>query len=267
MKKALCIGINYVGTEYELSGCLNDADDWGHLLGSNGFDVAVLAEKAAKKKDIVGAMQRVVRSLHPGDVGFISFSGHGTWVPDVHGDEPDGRDEAIVPYDAGEDGKNLILDDEIGAILTDVPNAAHLVLITDCCHSGTVYRMASFPALTSRRVRFLPPAHFITTASVSARMDRAFGQPVVKKTNGPLPGVIHISGCRDAEYSIDAEINGRANGAFTYVATRAFGEVAARGGSYADAFKEIRKHLPARDFPQTPLCNAPAPLKKIKLFG
>lgn len=268
MKKALCIGINYKDTEFELFGCINDADDWAHLLNANGFDTAILAERQATKKNILGGIQAVVRALQPGDTGFVTFSGHGTWVPDRTGDEPDGRDEAFVPADADmEDGRGLVLDDEVKAVLDEVPNGSHLVLITDCCHSGTIYRMAAHPALTRRRVRFLPPAHYLKTNSLVSSMDRAFGQPAVKKSNGPSPGVVHFSVCRDVEYSIDAEINGRPNGAFTYVATRVFAEVAAEGGTYARAHKEIRKHLPAADFPQTPLLNAPAPLKKVKLFG
>lgn len=263
-KKALCIGINYVGTEHELSGCVNDADDWSRLLGTNGFDVGVLTEKQATKGQMVQTMRLLVMGLQPGDTGFITFSGHGSWVPDRNGDEPDGRDEAFCPVDLGDDGANLLLDDEVSGILAAVPAAAHLVLVTDCCHSGSVYRMA--PGQTRRRVRFLPPAHFIKTDSLVTKMDRAFGQSV-KKHNNPPPGVIHFSGCRDNEYSIDAEIEGRACGAFSYVATRAFAEVAAKGGSYADAHKLVRRHLPNWDFQQTPLLNAASALKKVKVFG
>ncbi len=264
MKKALCIGINYKGTPYELNGCINDADDWASLLGTNGFDVAVLAEKQATRVHMIDAMKRLIRKLMPGDVGFITYSGHGTWVPDIDGDEPDGRDEAFVPYDTTDDGQNLIIDDEMGVMLADVPTGSHLVLLTDCCHSGTIYRMMA--GTGHRRVRFLPPAHFMRSQPMVAKMDRAFGQLKVK-TNAPLPGVLHMSGCRDNEYSADTFINGRPVGAFSYFATRAFGEAAALGKTYAEAHKDIRKHLPSWDFQQTPLLNAQSALKKIKVFG
>jgi len=265
MKKALCIGINYKDTEHELFGCVNDADDWARLLTTNGFDVGVLAEKQATKGQMVQTMRLLVMGLQPGDTGVITFSGHGTWIPDRSGDEPDGRDEAFCPADMGDDGSNLLLDDEMREILAALPSAAHLVLVTDCCHSGSIYRMMA-PGRGKRRVRFLPPSHFLKTDVLVSGMDRAFGQSV-KKTNNPPPGVVHFSGCRDTEYSTDAEIDNRPCGVFSYVATRAFAEVAAKGGSYADAHKLIRRHLPNGDFQQTPLLNAAIPLKKVKVFG
>lgn len=267
-KKALCIGINYKGTEYELRGCINDADDWAKLLGSNGFDTAVLAEQQATKAHILSSAKLLVKQLHPGDVGFITYSGHGTWVPDRDGDEPDRRDEALCPVDMGDDGHNLIIDDELHAIFNGIPPAAHLVFVTDSCHSGTVYRMVT-PGegkTAYRRPRFIPPAQFLKTESLLRKLDRAFGQPVTR-SNAPLPGVVHFSGCRDSETSCDAEINGRACGAFSFYATRAFGRAAALGQSYADAHAAIRKNLPSYDFQQTPLLNAEPALKKVKVFG
>ena len=62
-KKALCIGINYVGTEFELRGCINDADDWAKLLGTNGFDPAVLPEKQATKQQILTSMKLLIKQL------------------------------------------------------------------------------------------------------------------------------------------------------------------------------------------------------------
>ena len=158
--KALCIGINYHGTEYALRGCINDADDWAKFLGANGFAPSVLSEAAATRKSVLFAMAALIKSLTPGSVGVITYSGHGTWIPDVSGDEPDGRDEALVPFDVGDDGTNLIIDDELKALFSDIPKGAKVVFIPDCCHSGTIFRF--FGNGTSRRkVRFLPPAHFL----------------------------------------------------------------------------------------------------------
>lgn len=266
-KKALCVGINYAGTEYALRGCINDADDWARLLGVNGFNTAVLAERQATKAQILQGMNLLVKQLQPGDVGFITYSGHGTWVPDKDGDEPDGRDEAICPVDMGDDGHNLIIDDEIHVVFNGIPPGAHVVFVTDSCHSGTVYRMFN-PAegkTAYRRPRVIPPAHFAKSDALIRKVERAFGHPI--KTNAPLPGLVHFSGCKDNETSCDAEINGRACGAFSFYATRAFGRAAALGQSYADAHAAIRKNLPSYDFQQTPLLNAEPGLKKAKVFG
>ena len=46
-KKALCIGINdYPGTDSDLSGCVNDANDWAAELASRGFAVDQAAGRA-----------------------------------------------------------------------------------------------------------------------------------------------------------------------------------------------------------------------------
>jgi hypothetical protein len=47
-KRALCIGINnYPGTQNDLSGCVNDANDWAAVLGKHGFTVQKILNKKA----------------------------------------------------------------------------------------------------------------------------------------------------------------------------------------------------------------------------
>lgn len=263
MKKALCIGINYEGTDFALRGCVNDADDWARLLMGHGFDVGLLAERQGTKANVVQGIGLLVAALQPGDVGFVTFSGHGTWVPDKSGDEADGRDEALVTADAGEDGVNLLVDDELAALFSGVPAGAHLVFVSDCCHSGTAFRM--MPGGGRRKARFLPPSHFVRSAGLAARVDRAYATPV--RAAPPLPGVVHFSGCKDTEYSYDAEYDDRPCGAFTYNATRAMAAAAAGGLTYADAHREVRRHLPCMEYPQTPLFNAPPALRRTVVFG
>lgn len=264
MKSALAIGINYVGTEYELRGCINDADDWAKLLGKHGFQVGLLPEKQATRANILHALQHLVSELKPGDVGCVTYSGHGTWVPDKDGDEPDGRDEAICPIDMG-DGSNLILDDDLAKIFSAVSPAARIVLITDCCHSGSVFRFMPTPGVVRGRSRFLPPAHFMPDTQLQ-KIERAFGQPI-RRTNAAVPGVIHFSACRDTEYANDALIQGRGCGAFTHFAAKAFEDTIAARGNYNDAFKLIRKSLPTWEFQQTPQFNCTTDNKKLLLLS
>ena len=90
-KLALCIGINdYPGTGSDLSGCVNDANDWAAVLKQNGFTVAKLLNSAATKKAILTSMKGMVSTVAKGDSIVIQYSGHGTYIPDQDGDEPDG---------------------------------------------------------------------------------------------------------------------------------------------------------------------------------
>ncbi|HLG30174.1 MAG TPA: caspase family protein, partial [Candidatus Brocadiales bacterium] len=84
VKKALCIGINdYPGTGSDLSGCVNDAADWKTALEQRGFAVQQLMDKQATKQAMLQGIQSLVQEAKSGDVVCITYSGHGSWIPDV----------------------------------------------------------------------------------------------------------------------------------------------------------------------------------------
>ncbi len=264
-RKAACIGINYAGTDYALSGCINDADDWAQYLSGLGFEVGVTGETQATKANIVAAMTGVVASLTTNDVGVITYSGHGTWVPDLTGDEPDGKDEAICPVDMGVDGVNLIIDDEINTILSRTVPGARIVLITDSCHSGTVFRFMSPLDRVVRMARYLPPSHFIRDVKLLDAVHK-LGPAGPVASDAPLPRIIHYAGCKDTEYSYDASFASRPNGAFTYCALQATRKLA-KTATYADWQVAIRKLLPSASYPQTPRFNATRDDRRFLLFS
>ena len=159
-KRALCIGINdYPGTGSDLSGCVNDAKDWAGMLTGRGFEVTTMLDKDATKAKMAGAMTELVRGAGYGDLAVITYSGHGTWVPDQDGDEADQRDEALCPYDINRG--NFLVDDELYDIFQQRQRGARIVFISDSCHSGTVSRMAPPIGDNPVRVRFLPPETFL----------------------------------------------------------------------------------------------------------
>ena len=139
---ALCIGINnYPGTHMDLMGCVNDARDWSDELASRAFTVTTLLDAQATKAAMVDAFKAVIRRGASGDMVVITYSGHGTYVPDLNGDEVDGLDEGLCPYDL-QTGGQALLDDEIHELFDARKPGVRLVLISDSCHSGTVTRTA-----------------------------------------------------------------------------------------------------------------------------
>lgn len=265
MKQAVSIGINYNRTPNQLNGCLNDAYDWAALLKNAGFMVDTLLEKAATRAAILRAFRTLVADANDGDVVCLTYSGHGTWIPDTNGDEADGRDECLCPIDMGRDGHNLIVDDEIGAILFKLKPGAKFLFISDSCHSGTVLREVQI-GTQPNRVRFIPPERFIDSPKLLKRAERIAKLPMIPAGEESIPGVILISGCRDDQYSNDAIFNNRSNGALSYFAVRAFAQALAGGRSYADVMTAIAKDLPSPYYQQDPQITAPEALKSSLVF-
>jgi len=231
MKKAICIGINnYPGTSNDLLGCVNDAHDWSALLQEFGFETSLLLDAQATRQNVKEALEELVVSASEGDVIAFTYSGHGTQSIDFGGDEGDIFDEALYVYDGN------IRDDDLRAIINRIDPRATLVVISDSCFSGSVTRL--IPENT--RPRFVP------TDGLSA--GRAVRQRFLLPEAG-MPEVL-ISGCSDSEYSYDAEIDGRYNGAMSAMAIRAIRQN--RTGTYNDFYANLRATLPSSEYPQTP---------------
>ena len=261
-KKALCIGINdYPGTQNDLSGCVNDANDWKGALEKRGFDVEMLLDSKATKANMSHQIEVLVREARPKDLVVITYSGHGSWVPDLDNDEPDARDEVLCPYDIAQN--RPLVDDEIHNIFAERDRGVKIVLISDSCHSGSVIRMAPAPAeSTGAKVRFLPPETFLTADDLQVARARASWRPLgTRRTFG---GVL-MSGCQDTEYSYDASFNNRPNGAFTYFALKAL-QTLKPDASYRDWYKAIKEFLPSSLHPQSPNLQGTKTQLRWKVF-
>ncbi|RLB10420.1 MAG: hypothetical protein DRG39_06365, partial [Deltaproteobacteria bacterium] len=154
-KRALVVGINDykylppepVGSEKisDLKGSINDVKAIKEILIKRyGFPpeaIKVLIEKKATKKNIIRAFNEwLINGSKEGDLVLFYFSGHGSKVPDQNGDEDDGYDEVLCPYDIVPDGgNNTILDDQLGDILRQL-KGRYVVAIIDACDSGGMVR-------------------------------------------------------------------------------------------------------------------------------
>jgi len=144
-KRAVLIGINYVGQQGELSGCHNDVLNMKeYLMDVHGFaeeNMTILMDDGVHmdptKDNILAAYEKIVAESVSGDVVYCHYSGHGSKVKDRNGDEADGYDETLVPVDYYSAGqikddallRNLVLPMAAGVFVTS---------IMDCCHSGTI---------------------------------------------------------------------------------------------------------------------------------
>ena len=228
---ALMIGIDEypnLAKKYQLKGCVNDQQLLYDLLikrfGFEQHNIELLLNSEATRAKILQALDCLAGMgeyegesvVDEGDLVLISYSGHGSRLkePPDQQDEPDGYDSTIVPYDSGRapplglGGKNLeITDDEIFARLQRIQKRAdHVVLLFDCCHSGTISR-----DLEGGTTRSLPEDDNFAdveridgfAATRSAEMEEE------KKPKGPsgwLPlneGYILIAACTDNEVAYE----------------------------------------------------------------
>ena len=228
MKRSLHIGINdYPGTGSDLSGCINDANDWRETLENYGFETTSLFDEEAKKSDLVDAISKIVEATGKDDISVITYSGHGTWVPDDGDDESDGRDEALCPYDVSEG--NVLTDDELYEIFSNRSRGARIIFISDSCHSGTVAKSSNIMLGTRAdiekmpKIRFLAPQFYIR--GDKNLLSRAKSVEKVPAKGKIRASALLLSGCSDVEYSYDAWFDGKANGAFTFSALKTLKEL------------------------------------------
>lgn len=271
-RQALCVGINqfaHLPRSSWLNGCVNDADDMAALLrdeyGYPAGDVAVLTDRKATKAAVMDRLTDLVDHAVAGHVEHlvISYSSHGTQVPDLSGDEPDRVDEALAAYDIRSDGDawdpdSVLVDDELHALLGRVPSEVNIEVFLDTCHSGTGLR--AIDLLPGRTPRFVPPP---TPAGLDAVADRdsigLVDLTAVRRAEGST-GPVLFAACRSDQTAADARFAGRSNGAFTHFLIRALRATGTR--SRAVVLKDVRAGLRAGRFGQSPQLEASAAAKR-----
>lgn len=231
-KRAICVGINRFANypQFTLNGCVNDARDMAaickDLLGFKSTQIKLLVDAQATKAAIMGQLQQAVADAKAGKIAHLLFSlsSHGTQMNDTSGDEPDGMDEAFVPYDIAQKGSqwdpaHIISDDELNDLFSQLPAKVLLEVYLDTCHSGSGLRGAEF-SLYAPRARYVAPPDGEFQGVGRQRKVRGFTliSPATKARKKATAGEHHIlwTGCKSDQTSADAYFDGRYNGAFTY---------------------------------------------------
>lgn len=278
-KYGFLVGINtypYL-PKRSLQGCVNDMWAFNNLLeGRFGFarqNIKTLTNDQATRDAMLRQLKSYSDVVRTGDLLVFAFFGHGTLFPDAASevqDEtkeitpdceqppdccPKGRyDSAICPYDtgdprqkAGNPWKNLILDDELYEVFSEITQKGCLaVFISDSCHSGTLAR--SMKAQT----RSIPPTAAIRVScqQITPNQSRA------AKTFQPISNYIVITSSKDEESSVELD-NGKgvSRGLFSF----AFEQLLLHeGGSLT--YRTVMEKI-------TPRINQAAKNIKGQLFG
>lgn len=267
-KKAFCVGINdYPYDDSDLNGCVNDANDWAALLVEHyDFavnDVKVITDAEATKAAIMAGIKGLLTEAAAGDVLVFTNSSHGTYVADTSGDEQR-YDQALCPYDCADD---LIVDDELRVLFTDLPDDVHLTAIFDSCFSGSGTRVAvgAGPGRTPpdvRRRRFLNPA--LRGEPILENIFKARPKRTDKFPEAQMKDVL-LSGCADNEYSYDALIDGAFHGAMTYFAIQAI-RALNYDITYQQLYDQLSYTIDEAHYPQHPQLEGKNVNKKRRVF-
>ena len=295
---ALLIGINnYAGSP--LFGCVNDALALGqffqehcekkanqfawnprYLLAPHSMDVPAI--KAGQKADpklkdnslptrdnVIGELRKLAEiDMVPQDVCLIYYSGHGSQEPaspEFAHLKPDGMNETIVCMDSREDDGRDLVDKELAYLLAQIRRKnpdVHLLVIMDCCNSGSGTRAAE-DIIRVRRERALdqptpfeallginnvPKADWIFDLDESGAARRAFYKSEARH--------IHLAAARDSELAKETEIEGVRHGVFTHSLLRVLNQDGATALSYLEILRRTEALVRNRVTEQIPQLDA-----------
>jgi uncharacterized caspase-like protein len=100
-----------------------------------------LKDDAAKREAIIAGFRRLRQQARENDVVLFYFSGHGSQQqapPELWHVEPDRLNETLVCWDSRLEGSWDLADKELAGLLAEVAESkAHILVILDCCHTGS----------------------------------------------------------------------------------------------------------------------------------
>lgn len=125
----------HYGSEMTLPSCGNDARAMAEIATSLGYDPVVLVDDQATTANFASFIRSCGINLFPDDCLMVSFSGHGSQVPNMSDDsEPDLMDETMCFHD------RMLIDDEFYGLLTELKAGVRVHIFLDSCHSGTAVK-------------------------------------------------------------------------------------------------------------------------------
>jgi len=264
IRRALLVGVNDYASPaiVDLRGTHNDVQLMRSLLTRRfGFldeHIRVLTDEDATRAAVLEALKDLVEASGPEDVVYFHFSGHGSQVEDLDGDETDdGFDETLIPHDGRTAGIPDITDDELRGLLAGLESRATLVVL-DSCHSGTATRDLAM------RTRSLPPDDRLGLYASTALRTRAM-VPLADA------GYVLMTGAAAHQSALDGPLDGLFYGFFSYALAKSFGglsrdatAVEVHAGALA-ALADVQDRFGGIAMPE-PQLEAPAARLETPLF-
>ncbi|MGB3402155.1 MAG: caspase family protein [Microcoleaceae cyanobacterium] len=215
-KYAFVVAISeYKYSSNNLPGVKEDLPTILPVLSSYGFDnIEVIQDENATQENIIQGLKSLVKDKQPGDVCVFYFSGHGHLLrPDYPGNnDPDGRDEALVPYECVL--PSLILDNWLGEFFEhSIPEGVTFWGLYDCCYSGDISKDVLLPDEQEKTLK---------TEDIVIDSPPQIPKPSQAKNtkaliiDGKLNNTFHFGAAMEYEKAICKRINGKSRSVFTW---------------------------------------------------
>ena len=253
-----------VGTYPQESGwtTINSDNDLKILLPQFerlGFKVKTLVNEEATKKHIQQALNHLTKQIQLNDEVCLHFSCHGQQMEDTNGDEPDGLDEALIPYDARltyrkgvYEGENHLRDDELetylNAIRRKIGENGSLTVTLDACHSGTATREEEYVEDDDAPVR--GSTHIFSTNPFYIVPDnRQVVRKVQYKSETGLSPITVISACQPFQLNFETHVDGNYYGTLSYAYYKVLNSLDAWSTTCYPAIVQQTSRLTRRQIP------------------
>ena len=265
---ALLVGIDdYLPPVPSLRGCANDIRAFAALLTNQAdtrtldLQLRVLLNEQATRQAVIDGFLEHLSQARAGDVALFYYSGHGSQErtpPEFWEMEPDHLDETFVCYDSRSPGNYDLADKELGRLIAAIAKpGVHVVIVLDCCHSGSGTRAPLGPE--QPRVRRAPtfdaPRSAATFLVVPGQSPVAVSSGDEQQTQEPRGRHILLAACRDDEEAKEMVGEEQHRGAFSFYLAQTLGSALA-GASYRDIFNQASSRVRAGTSRQSPVIEA-----------
>lgn len=259
--RALLVGINKYHPQSKdidnLEACRNDVEAMRKLLlaqySSLSPGIETLLDGDATRKQIIQSFRNYL--IAPADAHttiLFYYSGHGSRQPLPKAFQPyvagtsryHRREETLVCYDSRAYVNNQWLEKDLAdkelAILIEeaAQKKAHVVIILDCCHSGSGTR-SNAPAPPPEFQKRAAEERLVQDALNRSYLDRYYEKMLKQEGEITLPNGRHIllAGTQKDSQSWETRIDGQRRGIFTYYLEQALWENPHL--TYADLFSLV----------------------------
>ncbi len=195
--------------------------------------IVTLQEQFATKQTILQTFREKFLPLaRPGGTAVFHFSGHGQQIQDDNGDEADGYDEALAPYDSQREykpgiytGQNHLRDDELGTLLSELRRklgpTGHLLVLLDACHSGTGTR--GFAIARGTDVLMAAPDYIQANAKKTETINEIGGESGANDAS--LAPMVSLFSSSPQELSYEYDDGGRHYGLLCYMFAKSLAQM------------------------------------------